>query len=181
MMRLKQLLDAKVCEEKEVQLGKIRDVLLNKTAYDVLGKRLGVVVDAILTRTMNISKIILDDGQQLAKKQISAIGDVILIKVPKPQNARPKKKVEQKNEHMNIPTNAQPKQTEAVSVSVKPDAPQKRRRYGDFSFVLGKTADKNITNFYGEVMIRSGETVTREVLRQAKISGKLIELCLHAK
>lgn len=54
-----------------------------------------------------------------------------------------------------------------------------RRRYGDFSFLIGKSVDKTIVNFQGEVMIRQHETITRDILRQAKISGKLLELYLH--
>lgn len=54
-----------------------------------------------------------------------------------------------------------------------------RRRYGDFSFLIGKSVDKTVVNFQGEVMIRQHETITRDILRQAKISGKLLELYLH--
>lgn len=54
-----------------------------------------------------------------------------------------------------------------------------RRKYGDFSFLIGKSVDKTVVNFQGEVMIRQHETITRDILRQAKISGKLLELYLH--
>ncbi|MCM1289484.1 MAG: hypothetical protein NC132_02385 [Corallococcus sp.] len=54
-----------------------------------------------------------------------------------------------------------------------------RRKYGDFSFLIGKSVDKTVVNFQGEVMIKQHETITRDVLRQAKISGKLLELYLH--
>ena len=54
-----------------------------------------------------------------------------------------------------------------------------RRKYGDFSFLVGKSVDKTMHNFQGEVMIKQHEVITREVLRQAKIAGKLLELYLH--
>lgn len=54
-----------------------------------------------------------------------------------------------------------------------------RRKYGDFSFLVGKSVDKTMFNFQGEVMIKQHETITWEVLRQAKIAGKLLELYLH--
>lgn len=54
-----------------------------------------------------------------------------------------------------------------------------RRKYGDFSFLIGKSVDKTMFNFQGEVMIKQHEIITTEVLRQAKIAGKLLELYLH--
>lgn len=146
--------------------------VLNKSAYDALGKYLGRVDDVALSKTLAVSKIVLDSGQAYAKSRISAIGDVVLIKVEKPKKPRAKKT----NAHKSIPAVEQAEQIDGVN---RPISQPTRRRYGDFGFLLGKTSDKNITNFYGEVMIRAGETVTADILRQAKISGKLIELCLH--
>ena len=56
-----------------------------------------------------------------------------------------------------------------------------KRKSGDFSFLIGKRVDKNIVSFWGELMIREGEIVTREVYLKARIFGKLTELCLHTK
>ena len=147
--------------------------VLNKSAYDTLGKYLGTVEDVTLSKTLAISKIVLDNGQAYAKSRISAVADVVLIKAEKPQKPRTKRT----NAHKSIPAAEQAKQVNEINRPPQPIP----RRYGDFGFLLGKTSDKNITNFYGEVMIRAGETVTTDILRQAKISGKLIELCLHVK
>ncbi len=70
------------------------------------------------------------------------------------------------------------KQAQAVSVG-NVTASKIRRAYGDFNFLIGKTVDKTVVNFQGEVMIRQHETVTKDILRQAKVSGKLLELYLH--
>ena len=56
-----------------------------------------------------------------------------------------------------------------------------RRKSGDFSFLVGKIVDKNLFNFLGELMIKEGEVVTREVYLRAMYFGKLTELCLHTK
>lgn len=86
------------------------------------------------------------------------------------------------------PTTVQPVETPVISaqpVALPKQAyettRQIRKRYGNFNFLLGKVVDKTIVNFQGEVMIKKNESVTKEVLRQAKISGKLIELYLHVE
>ena len=148
---------------------------------------MGTVRDAIIGRTANVIKLITDNGRQYTRGRIAAINDIILIKNPKPAKKTEKRKRDQTQERKQAQeyeqaqasANTKPKTTKAVDAAA--NSPSVRRRYGDFSFLLGKTADKNITNFFGEVMIRAGETITLDVLRQAKISGKLIELCLHVK
>lgn len=156
--------------------------LVGKEVYDALGKRLGTVADATFYKTtMKLRRLVCDNGEQYGKSRILAINDIVLIKVAKPKQV----KTTAKNEQIDISTSDDIKQTPVntrpVNVSELAATRHIRRRYGDFSFLLGKKADKTITNFFNEVMIRSGETVTPETLRQAKISGKLIELCLHAK
>ncbi len=148
-----------------------RPTILDKAVYDVLGRQLGTASDGIVNKTATLCKLILDNGKQFSKGRIACADDIILIKAPKPSKSKPK----QKKEHMQICTNAQPTENTVKTPSAM------RRRYGDFTFLIGKTADKNIVNFYGEIMIHRGDKVTAETLRQAKISGKLIELCLHAK
>lgn len=150
--------------------------VLNKSAYDLAGRLLGTAVDGQLGAKGTLCKLLLNNGEALARTRVVAIGDIILIKIPKPTNPKtPKRKPTQKNEK-ETPTERREDNSAPVVPSKRPSV---RRRYGDFSFLLGKTADKSVTNFYGEVMIRAGETVTADILRQAKLSGKLIELCLH--
>lgn len=148
--------------------------LLNKTVYDLFGVKLGVIADAIIGKKTNVIKLILDNGIPYTRGRIAAINDIMLIKRQKSAQ----KKEKRKREQAQICASEQPK---VKTADITANNRSVRRRYGDFSFLLGKTADKNITNFFGEVMIRRGEIVTQEVLRQAKISGKLIELCLHVK
>lgn len=154
--------------------------LIGKEIYDASGKRLGVIADAAFyDADMRLKEIAQDNGERYVKSRIFGINDVAIIKVAKPKKSN--KPV--KNEHIDIRASDDIKQKSAKKEPDKAVAPAQsvrmRRRYGDFSFLLGKTADKSITNFYGEVMVRAGETVTSEILKQAKLSGKLIELCLH--
>ena len=178
--------------------------LVCKDVYTADGKRVGTVIDVYFNTAMTLNKVLCNNGQMFTRRQLQGVGDVIIARLPKP-SAQQKAKTDKKhNKTTSIGTkpvdtatadtatadatflNATPietMQTVVVKQDVKNQAEQKypKRRYGDFSFLIGKTADKNITNFYGEVMIRVGDKVTVAILRQAKLAGKLIELCLHSK
>ena len=148
--------------------------LVGKIAYDTTGKYLGKIYEVEFGNTLKPSKITLIDGTEYSRGKIYAVKDVALIRARTPISKK----------QVNTPTAAAPQDNTA-----KPKLKQKavysrwmqNRKYGDFSFLIGKITDKTITNFQGEVMVKNGEKVTQDVLRQAKISGKLIELCLHTK
>ena len=143
------------------------ETYLDKLAYDTTGKYLGEICDVAFSSALKLQTITLDDGEQYGRGKIYAAKDVVLIRaktpVTKGKSAKPKRVVA-----------PPPKLTSHKNW-------QQNRKYGDFSFLIGKVTDKTITNFQNEVMIKQGERVNQDTLRQAKISGKLIELCLHAK
>ena len=140
------------------------DLTIGKTAYDTTGKYLGTLAEVEIGNTLKIGSIRLDDGTSFTRGKLYALGDVLLIRARTPS------------------TTASKKVKTKTRTGKKVFAPWlQNRRYGDFSFLIGKTVDKTITNFQGELMIKQGERVTNTILRQAKVSGKLIELCLHTK
>ena len=146
------------------------ETLVGKIAYDTTGKYLGKIYDVEFASTLKPSKITLIDGTEYGRGKIYAVKDVALIRAKVP--ASPKKTTTAK------PVNAVEQSRKKRTVSARW---LQNRKYGNFSFLIGKFTDKTITNFQGEVMVKHGEKVTPEILRQAKISGKLIELCLHTK
>lgn len=136
---------------------------IGKSVYDTDGKLLGLLQDAEITSTLKLKNIILANVKVVALSKIVANNDIITVRTDKPK--KPK----------------QPKQTIATEpVDVLPIVAPKRKS-GDFSFLVGKVVDKNIFNFLGELMIREGNVVTREVYLKARAFGKLTELCLHTK
>ena len=155
-----------VIDAKEIDVG---EPLVGKIAYDTTGKYLGKIYEVEFGNTLKPRKITLIDGTELNKGKIYAVKDVALIRAKTPTTRK---------------RNATTTQTGRAALPTRRNANARwmqNRKYGDFSFLLGKVTDKNITNFQGEVMVKNGEKVTQDVLRQAKISGKLIELCLHTK
>ena len=150
--------------------------LVDKLAYDTTGKLLGKIVDVEFGNTLKLSKIYLNDDTAYNRGKIYAVKDVMLIRAKTPVRA---KKYTAK---LTAAESAATDTDDRTSVKKSTTASWlQNRKYGDFSFLIGKVADKSITNFQGEVMIKYGERVTHDTLRQAKVSGKLIELCLHTK
>ena len=143
----------------------------DKLVYDTTGKLLGKLAELELTSTLKIGYVHLDDGTQLSRGKVYAASDVVLIRAKMPQKKTAVNKITVAKE---VPTTL-PKKKITTAHWLQ------NRRYGDFSFLIGKIVDKNITNFQGELMIKQGERVTNTILRQAKVSGKLIELCLHTQ
>lgn len=164
--------------------------LTGKCVYDVTGKCLGTIRNVTFNKTLTLCKCTCDTGEELTRRRLQAVGDVVIARVFKSKTDKTALQTVTKKAGVK-------KETDKTTVERQPTPQQKiveipqrtqmgaaypvKRRYGDFSFLLGKVADKNITNFFNEVMIRRGDVVTKDVLRQAKISGKLIELCLHVK
>lgn len=152
----------------------VGEKLVGKVAYDTTGKYLGKIYEVEFGNTLKPTKITLIDGTEYGRGKIYAVKDVALIRARMPLSKKP----------VATATKATA-QSNATKQKLKQKAVYSRwmqvRKYGDFSFLIGKVTDKTITNFQGEVMVKNGEKVTADVLRQAKISGKLIELCLHTK
>ena len=147
--------------------------LVGKVAYDTTGKYLGKIYEVEFGNTLKPGKITLIDGTEYGRGKIYAVKDVALIRARTP--------VSKKTVTTTTATSTQ-SNTAKLKLKQKTYSPwMQNRKYGDFSFLIGKFTDKTITNFQGEVMVKYGEKVTQDVLRQAKISGKLIELCLHTK
>lgn len=173
--------------------------LICKNVYLTDGKRLGTVIDVYLSTAMTLDKVLCSNGQVFTRRQLQGVSDIIIVKLPKPANKKRKTKAVDKSCDTTAdtstgtatldasPVKSTPLETTETVVAVKQEKKKTaeprypKRRYGDFSFLIGKVADKNITNFYNEVMIRVGDKVTAATLRQAKLAGKLIELCLHTK
>ena len=154
----------------------VGETLTGKFAFETSGSYLCKVSDVEFGNTLKLSKVHLEDNTVYNRGRILAVKDVLLIRAPTPP--RPKKTVAKTTD-----TEVAVEQPVVTATTIRtPNTPwHKNRKYGDFSFLIGKVTDKTITNFQGEVMVKLGERVTHTILRQAKISGKLIELCLHTK
>ena len=48
-------------------------------------------------------------------------------------------------------------------------------------FLLGKTVARDIEANNGEIIAKTGEEITDEILQKAQLAGKLIELSMNAQ
>ena len=173
---------------------------VGKLVYNTCGKLLGKIAEVEIGKTLKVKYLTLDDGKQIALSQVVANNDVVMVKVPK-QSQR--KSAGRLNKRMQTTSNntttttsglvgadnttggasiAELKSPTTVGGQTQNAPPlYARRKSGDFSFLVGKIVDKNIFNFWGELMIRKGDIVTRETYLKARYFGKLTELCLHTK
>ncbi|MBQ3067291.1 MAG: hypothetical protein IJD18_04600 [Clostridia bacterium] len=182
---------------------------LSKKVYDTNGKLLGQIADAELGSTLKLKSLLLSNGTKIALSQIVANNDIVTVRANKPKKkVAPKTplltmdKNTQQNNVAQVDLTAQnvdelddnqarrqtrddtSMQIATADVDSKNNfgvniAP--KRKSGDFSFLVGKVVDKNIFNYLGELMIREGDVVTRNVYIKARMFGKLTELCLHTK
>ena len=189
-------------ENECVAFGKI-DV--GQRVYDVNGKFLGELENAEFTSKLLLKKLWVTDAE-FKRNQILSVGDAIIIRAKTPRQlwlqqhktqsteGKPKKTAPTATQNTQTlqdntattPIQSTPLPSTTIPSEATPATPlqpsrQIPKRYGNFNFLLGKTVDKTIVNFQGEVMIKKAEKVSKDVLRQAKISGKLIELCLHVE
>lgn len=169
------------CQNKGVPL------FLSQEVFDTNGKRLGNLQNLFFAKNGVLRNLIVNE-KAFAKGKIRCVGDVILIKEKPFLATRPKTR----NKTTQIASEVDANSKKAIAAhdhsSTIPNSRDTRfitgkirRKYGDFGFLAGRRVDKTIVNFQGEVMIKSDEIITKETLRQAKISGKLIEIFLHAE
>lgn len=185
----------KIVATEQVNAEQSAEIFAGQEVFDTNGKRLGNVEKVELTGKGELLTLTVA-GKILRKNKVWSVGDVLLIKEKSARQceAENKRKLAQNARQSEKPsdTSETTERTKGVSVIAPVALPNGqteelsftvgniRRRYGDFCFLIGRTADKNIVNFQGELMIKCGECITKEILRQAKIFGKLIELYLHS-
>lgn len=195
-----------VCDNLQ-QATPLPNLQLGKLVYDTDGKLLGSVQDVELTVTLKVKSVTLDNDTVVLPSKIVANNDIITVRTTKPKRAKKKiaidQQVAQPTMLTDVGTAEQIGDVEQVAAAAQVDANTNsadapkvvvtgtpttppatiapKRKSGDFSFLVGKRVDKNICNFWGELMIREGEVVTREVYLKARTFGKLTELCLHTK
>ncbi len=143
----------------------------HKQVFDTVGKLLGKLTATIITRTLKLKSITIDNGKEYTLANMVANGDILLVK----NNTHGKKKTTNKKTKTTALT------TQNCMVNTEFVAIMPKRKYGNFSFLLGKRVDKNIQNFLGEIIVHKGEIITQKIYLTAKRFGKLTELCLHAE
>ena len=132
--------------------GMAKKLCLGMPVWSTAGCFCGTLTDAEITAKGKIRCVVTEKGRFC---HVTAVGDGVLIRGVNAARAFAK----------TLPKRQKPR--------------AEKRRYGNFNFLVGQRVDKTICNFQGEVMIKRDAYITAETLRQAKLWGKLTELCLH--
>ena len=123
--------------------------------YDTRGKHLGLVYETEFDKNYKVKRIMCRGGN-ITPKRITAISkDTILVK--------PMPNIQKSGE------NAEPPPDRQRVTSIRTGV-----------FLIGRKCDKTVLDKNNEVIVRKDTAITAEVLKKARINGKLLELSLHA-
>lgn len=133
---------------------------VNFDVFDVKGRHLGIVSEILFTKNYRVKSIVCRGESISPARLISHSDDTLVVK----ERAARKKQPE--------PAGAE--RSSAAKTDGRPTA------MITGSFLVGRRCDKNILNRFNEIIVRQGGAITPETVREAKLSGKLLELSMHA-
>lgn len=169
---------------------------INFDVFDTNGRHLGIVSEIILNKNCTVKSIECGHARLSPDRIYSHSDDTLVVKpqaVKQPSAKRKKDKSETAatDEDGGIPTVLDT----VLSAMENADAPSEQRTAevfedevlgasrstaGTGSFLIGRRCDKNILNRFNEIIVRQGGVITADTIRKAKLSGKLLELSIHA-
>lgn len=130
---------------------------VNFDVFDANGAHLGVISEVVFSKDLQVRYLLCRDRKITPDKVLARSNGTMVIKAAPKLRPRPK---------------MQPQPT--------PQKPPARPNIGAGSFMLGRRCDKTLLNRFNEVIIRQNGVITADVIRQAKLNGKLLELSMHA-
>lgn len=126
---------------------------VNFDVFDVNGLHVGIINEVVFSKNFEVKYMQCRDRRITPDKVLARSNGTMVIK------AAPKRREP-----------APPKQ----------NTPPARQNMGSGSFMLGRKCDKTLLNRFNEVIIRQNGVITADVIRKAKLHGKLLELSMHA-
>lgn len=161
-----------------------RECPLGAKVYDTTGAFRGVLRDILFDERTGIVLSLLVDENEISPDRILSYGDALLLRAPCHDGvvfraATSTKKVAH--------TLSAPAPKEAESVPTEETLPPQEGRkeepadlFPDYAFLLGRTVVKSIVDG-NDVLARSGDLVTHELLLIAREKGKLVELTVNSR
>lgn len=147
---------------------------LNKKVYDIGGKYVGSCIDAEIDDSGNIENIILE-SMVVPSSKIINFGSVIIV-------GDSKVNINKYKPSSNIKT-ACPKEDKRVKIldneTSESNFPQ-NKIITDSRFLIGRKIIQDILAFNGELIARSGATITKDILNRASNYGKLVEVARYS-
>ena len=147
---------------------------INMSVFDTDGKRLGRLKDFDFDENGKITDIYSEKGKEdweiiIISPQMTVVKGNKSLKVKKEKNIKTKLKEIYVDE----------KAGETVCKEEKITTP--KRVVSDYSFLLGRQVIKDIFLKNMEILAKAGNTITTEIVKQAGMHGKLVELTVNSK
>ena len=153
---------------------------LNLRTYDMEGKLLGTSSDIILDEKFNIQSITLNNGQDINCENVFNLGKTIILTTNANVNIA-KFKPKQKTTIKKVDSN---KVTILTDSSIMKGGNQENLTINkiitDFRFLVGRILSKDIVAVNGEMIAKTGSTITKDIVNKASFYGKLVEIARYS-
>ena len=171
-------------ESVELQLNQC-STLLNLDIYSTSGRMLGKINNIIFDTKYNIVSVKTDKDIELAKNSFFNISNqILLVKEPntniKISNCKPKSFPTAKSPYSKISVNIE-SETILESTPPKQNPIINKPTISDTSILIDRTSTKPIISNNGEVICRANARITHDIVKKARVFGKLFELIKCSK
>lgn len=147
---------------------------INISAYNFDGKKLGTVSDSVFNTKGKLEEFIINNKSYKITDIFNVGSSAIIvnnkkcdIKKFKPSNTISPTLIEEKVISLNKPTDQK-------------EEPLTNKIITDFRFLTGRRLNKDIVSLNGEIIARSGATITKELINKASSYGKLVEIARYS-
>lgn len=156
---------------------------INLKVYNLEGNFLGISHDITIDNNYNISEILLNNGTIINNNDIINIGkSVILISNTNTNISKfkPKQKIikdigpEKNVIILNKFVESKPE------MNIQEKSIQNNKIITDFRFLVGRILNKDIVAFNGDIIAKTGSTITKEIVNKASSYGKLVEIARYS-
>ena len=166
--------------------------IIDNPTYNINGEYMGVVNDIRLNSKYYIENITLDSGATIEQNMLFNISNnLVLIKNKdsklnrykyKPKSF-PKLKTIESNTRVTIENSKTHNHTTLASIKPAQSVVigESKTKPTDSSLLLKRIATRTLTNTNGEVIVRENSKITQDIVKKARLNGKLFELIKYSK
>ncbi len=170
-------------------------LLTSAKAYTLSGKDLGCISNVILDEKYNITSIATSSGDNVDSSNIFNLRDgICIVRNDSPANLnkyKPRSVPKPKAKHQEIIVSAlsdnnsniapeQKTETQQINIPQKKISPAAKISISDTSILLDRVVTKRIIANNGEIIAREKAKITKDIIRMARINGKLYELVRYS-
>jgi len=152
---------------------------INCSIFTLDGKNMGIIKDVILTSNYQIDSLLTNNNIKICKDKIFNIGkDTVIIKDNKKillSRFKPQENI--------VKTNIIEQKIQMLETKHQPQeqtTPYSNKIITDVRFLLGRILNKDIIAYNGEIIAKTGTTISKEIINKASNYGKLIEVARYS-